>query len=137
MKRKAASLFSFFIAFLTRSKKTLLLIIIVAIATLALSATISIIFDRIGNLRFPSIGTIRAIGVEAYGLDLKTQDDAPYIDWGTVYLGIQVNRTFYVKSVSNMKTTMYLNTTGWNPPTISDYIIFHGTTAAHKSAPAK
>jgi len=67
------------------------------------------------NLRFPSLGTIRVIGVEAYGGNLTiVQDGKRYIDWGTIYPGSLINRSFYVKSKSNMPVTLKLSISNIN-----------------------
>jgi hypothetical protein len=62
-------------------------------------------------LRFPSLGTIRVIGVEAYRGDINTtQDGKQYIDWGTVYPGTLINRSFYINnSGSNTPVTLSLS----------------------------
>jgi len=61
-------------------------------------------------MRFPSLGTIKVIGVEAYGENITiAQDGKQYIDWGTVYPGSAVNCSFYIKSKSNMLITLNLS----------------------------
>ena len=45
-----------------------------------------------------------------------------YVDWGTMLPGASVNRSFYLRSVSNVKGTLNLSTTNWNPPSISQYM---------------
>ena len=96
------SLLNQLVQFVHRFWRTLLLIIIVSLATLIVSSAISIWLSRFHNLYFPSLGAIRVIGVEAYGGNINTtQNGNPFIDWGTVYLGNSVNRSFYIKSISN------------------------------------
>ena len=111
------------IQFLRRSKKTILLIITVAAATLLLSTMVSIWLSSFHNLHLPSLGTIRVIGVEAYGGNITTtQDGKQIIDWGTVYPGTFTNRSVYIKSISNVPVTLNLtisnvvfqNSTGQN-----------------------
>ena len=97
------------VQFIRRSWKTLLLIIIVSLTTLILSAAISIWLSSFHNLHLPSLGTIRVVGVEAYGGNISTmQDGKQFIDWGTVYPGTMTNRSFYIKSVSNEPITLQL-----------------------------
>jgi len=55
-----------FIAFLNRSKRTLILIIIVALTSVAVTTTISILLSKTTNLTVPSLGTVKTIGVEVY-----------------------------------------------------------------------
>jgi hypothetical protein len=102
--------FNSFIDFLRRSKKTVLLIIVAVSVTLIINILVSMWLSSFHNMHFPSIGTIRAEGVDAYGGDIKTlPDGTKYLDWGTVYPGTEIKRSFYVKSKSN--TEIILNFT--------------------------
>lgn len=96
------------IQFILRSKKTILLIVIVSVITLLISAVASIWLSNFHNTRFPSLGTIRIIGAEAYGGDINSTQGERTIDWGTVYLGVPVNRSFYIRSESNVAVTLIL-----------------------------
>jgi hypothetical protein len=60
-------------------------------------------------VRFPSLGIIRVVEVEAYGGNITTQDGNQIIDWGTVYPGTLINCSFYIKSVSNVPVILSLN----------------------------
>jgi len=102
-----------FIELLCRSKKTVLLILTVVAITIILDTTISIWLSRVNHLYFPSIGNIRTLGVEAYGGDIETIAEKQYIDWGTIYLGALTNRSFYLRSKSNIETTLNLETVNW------------------------
>jgi len=115
------SRFRSFIAFLRSSKKTVLLILIVAIASIAITTTISILLSKIEKLHVPSLATIKTIGVEAYW-DPNCENKTETIDWGTIWPGLSKNVTFYVRSVSNFEATLNLNATNWNPVNISDYM---------------
>jgi hypothetical protein len=64
--------------------------------------------SRLDNLHLPSLGTIRVIGVEVYGGNITATQDAKQIDWGIVYLGTLTNRSFYVRSLSNIPVTLTL-----------------------------
>jgi len=103
-------MFNSFIEFLHRSKKTVLLIIIVATITMILATIISLAGEHyvISNL-----GTIRTSGVKAYGGDITLKVEKQRIDWGTIYPGTFTNRSFYIKSQSNIKTTLNLTTASW------------------------
>ena len=103
-----------FIQFLRHFKKTILLILIVAIVTLMLSAAISQWFSRINHLYLPSLGNIRTYGVEAYGGDIQNLTDGEQsIDWATVYPGIRTSRSFYVKSKSNVDSFLSFEFVNW------------------------
>lgn len=99
--------------FLRRSQKTILIIILIATATLALSTTISIILERINHLRLPSLGTIHTLGVTAYGGNITVQDGAQLLDWGTVYPGTQTNRSFNIRSKSNIQAQLIIQPENW------------------------
>ncbi|MEJ5328318.1 MAG: hypothetical protein WHU54_08765 [Candidatus Bathyarchaeia archaeon] len=99
---------------LHRSKKTILLIVIVSGLTLLLSMLASIWLSSYHNTSFPSFGIIRVIGVEAYGGDIHlSQDGHQYLDWGTLYLGTIANNSFYIKSQSNIPIKLNLTTSNF------------------------
>jgi len=110
-----------FITFFRYSKKTILLILIVAILSIAITTTISIMLSNISNLHITSLGTIKTIGVEAYW-DPNCENTTERIDWGTMWPGSTENVTLYIRSVSNVKTTLHLNTSNLNPANISEYL---------------
>ncbi|MGB9914276.1 MAG: hypothetical protein ACPLIG_00850 [Candidatus Bathyarchaeales archaeon] len=98
------------IQFIKRSKKTILLIVIVSGLTLFINTSVSILLSSYHNTSFPSVGTIHVIGLEAYGGDLRiTEDGQQYLYWGTVYPGAVVHSSFYVKSKSNIPVTLSLS----------------------------
>jgi len=104
--------FDSLVSFLRRSKKTILLILFVATATILATTAISIWLSRFHNLNFPSIGTLYTIGVKAYW-DANLENETTELNWGTIYVGTSNNVTLYVQSISNVKTTLKLNTTNW------------------------
>lgn len=94
------------IQFLRKNKKTLLPILAVSAVALLLAASI-LMWLSIDNTLSPNL---RVIGVEAYGGDINvTQDRKQYIYWGTIYPGLPVNRSFYIKSKSNVPATLNLS----------------------------
>jgi hypothetical protein len=101
------------IGHLRSSKKTVLLIIIVAAITLVLSAIISVLLDRSNHLFIPSFGTIRTYGVKAYGGNITLREEEQCINWGTIYLGTSVNRSFYVQSRSNVEAILTFEFANW------------------------
>ena len=113
--------FHSFTAFLRSSKRTILLILLVAVITIALSTTISILSQSITTLKFPSLGTIKTLGVEAYW-DRNLENKTETINWGTIWPGSSKNFTFYLRSISNTETTLLLDSTNWNPANISEYM---------------
>ncbi|MEM3697190.1 MAG: hypothetical protein QXQ94_06795 [Candidatus Bathyarchaeia archaeon] len=93
------------IAFTRRRWKVILLCVVVSLATLLLSTMASMWLSKFHNFRLPSLGTIRAIGVEVYGGDLE----GTQINWGVVYPGTLTNRSFYINnSKSNTPVTLNL-----------------------------
>lgn len=105
---------------LRRHKKTFLLILIVSIVTVIISSAISIWLSRFHNLTLPTIGIIKTIGVEAYW-DPNCENKTETIDWDTIWPGSTKNVTFYIRSVSNVKTVLHLNTSNISPANISEY----------------
>lgn len=113
--------FHSFIAFLLSSKKTVLLILVVVVITIAISAITSIWLSRTINFHVPSLGTIKTLGVEAYW-DKNLENKTETINWGTIWPGSSKNFTLYLRSISNIETTLNLTTANWNPASISEYM---------------
>jgi len=97
---------------LRSSKRKILLITITVVITLIVSSMISIWLSEVTNLKVPSIGTIKTLGVEAYW-DPDLKNESKTFDWGTIYLGTARNITLYLRSISNIETTLLLNTANW------------------------
>jgi hypothetical protein len=116
-------LFTSLIEFLRRSKKTVLLILVVAAITIALSTTISMFLSRINHLRIPSLGTIHTFRVEAYGGNITLKDGIQYVDWGTVYPGTLINRSLYLQSKSNIEAIFILEAANWTCRDSNDNIV--------------
>lgn len=107
--------------FLRSNRRIILLITITIVSTLIISAMISIFLSRYTNLAIPSVGNIRTIGAEAYW-DLDCENKTEIVEWGTIFPGLSISKNLYLKSISNVETTLNLTALNWNPPTISDYI---------------
>jgi len=114
--------FNSFVKFLRFSKRTILLIIITAVITIAISAITSTWLSRTINFHVPSLGIIKTLGVEAYW-DENLENKTETISWGTISPGSSKNFTLYLRSISNTETTLCLNTTNWNPANISEYVV--------------
>jgi hypothetical protein len=106
-----------------RSRKTIVLIAVVATASIMLSAMLAIVLNKSDTLYVPSIGTIYTIGVQVQGGDVnQTNEGLQYFDWGKIYPGTQTNRSLGLRSVSNRDITLELNAADWQPANISDYL---------------
>jgi len=114
-------LFNFLFNFLHQHKKTLLLVLIVSTATVLISSAISIWLSDFHNLTLPTIGTIKTIGVEAYW-DPNCENKTETIDWNTVWPGSTKNVSLYIRSVSNVKTTLHLYASNITPANVSEYL---------------
>lgn len=113
----------FLIDFLKKRKKTILLIFSVIAITTTLHILISLWLSYFNNTFLPSIGIIYTINIEVHGKDIQTRNGEKFIDWGTVYPGIKVNRTFNVTSKSNIPATFIITTTNWIFYNSSDRIV--------------
>jgi len=109
------------IDFIKCSKKTLLLIMIVAILSISTTTLISVMLSNYHNFSFPSLGNIKTIGVESYW-DPNSENKTETVEWGTLSIDSSSNVTFFIKSVSNYDTTLNINVTDWDPADISDYM---------------
>jgi len=94
-------------------KETILLILVVALLTILITTSISLLLEKY-HTRIPSLGTIRTIGVEAYGGNLiQLSNGDKTLDWGTIYPGTLAKRSFYLKSQSTVPIILQLSTSNW------------------------
>ena len=96
-----------------KHKKTLLMVTSVILATILLQTTIAILLSTTSNFHLPSLGTIHTLNVEVYGKDVQEKNGEKYIEWGILYPGTQINRTFTVKSKSNVEGILIIKATNW------------------------
>ena len=102
-------------------RKTILLMVIVALVSIACTSLISIMLLTTDNVYLPSLGTIKTINVETYW-DENLETKRETLDWGEIETGMSSNLTLYIKSTSNFIVTVNLTVTDWDPQNISDYI---------------
>jgi hypothetical protein len=62
----------------------------------------------------PSTGVVLAVNVGVFS-DAGCTLNLTAIDWGNVYPGESVSRTFYVKNTGNAPITLSMATSAWNP----------------------
>ena len=120
-----------FVCFLKASYKTLVLVAIVAVASVAVTTLVSILLSQSDDeIYLPSLGTIKTIEVETYW-DSDGENRRENLTWNEIWIQklgsdeaetAQVNTTVYVKSVSNFRVTLNMFLTDWDPAEISDYL---------------
>ena len=120
-----------FLRFLKAQYKTILLVAIVAVISLAGSALISImLMDIDSDVYLPTFATIKTIGVETYedqdGVvkqETLSWDEITIekLDWNEITVE-PVSSTVYVKSVSNFRVTMNIFLSDWSPEEISEHL---------------
>jgi len=103
------------------STKDLRLILLVAILTLLVSTGLSLVFEKLTIFNIPSVGNIKTVGVQVYWNE-NLESTIDMINWGVLWLGSSKTITFFIKSISNVVTTLELNTTDWNPEYISNFM---------------
>jgi hypothetical protein len=113
--------FDFLSKFSHPSKKTVLLILVVAAVTLLLSAAIAVWLRKVSYLNIPSVGNVITLGVEAYW-DENCKNNTEEVNWGIIRLGSSKNVTLYLRSKSNVDAKLNLNTTNWSPANVSNYM---------------
>lgn len=116
--------------FFHSSRKTVLLVLIAVLVTIIISTMLSILLEKMTNLRFPSIGTIKTLGVEGYW-DESLESKTEIIDWGTILVGSSQNVTFYLLSISSVEATLDLATSNWTFWDVSDDIVTESADIAH------
>lgn len=116
------NVFSTFFASL--SKKPLLLVVIVAVLTIVITSMVSILLINSGShLYLPSFATVKTVDVEVFW-DEHCENKTELVTWDELEVGKSVNKTVYVKSVSNVMITLNTHLTDWNPEEISKYLTF-------------
>ena len=106
---------------LKSSRKVLVLMVIVAVVSIALTSLVSLMLSTYADHYLPSLAVIKTIDVEMYW-DEDAQNKIDVLDWGEIQTGKSVDTTIYMKSVSNFDVTVELILTDWTPPEISDYV---------------
>lgn len=110
---RSTEAFDSFTKFLRSSRKTILLTIIAVAITLIISLLISIWLSQVTDLGVPSFGTIKTLGVEVYW-DENLENETREVYWGTIYPGDSTDvGPLYIRSISNLETTLHLNTSNW------------------------
>jgi len=104
------------------SKRTLTLVVATAVITIVITTLAAIWLAINMNRRIPSLGTIVTYGVEAYW-DADLQNKTEAINWGTVLLWAPQNVTLYLKSISNIETTLNQATENWTFWNAADEIV--------------
>lgn len=94
-------------------RKTLLLVTVAVLITILLHASISMWLSKVCNVYIPSIGTIRVLNVEVSGKDILAKNGQKFIDWGIIYPGTAINRTFNVTSRSNVDAFLIIEAANW------------------------
>jgi hypothetical protein len=121
---------------LYRSRKTVLFVVVVFLATLLFSFLMATWFygseyapnsnqpNDNYNRTVPTTGNITVQGLEIYGGDIKytPNNNSVYVDWGELSLGAYKTVSFNVRSSSNVNVTLALNVTKWTPSGIENYI---------------
>jgi len=98
----------------------ILVVIITVAATLVVSTFVSMLLSE-SDLSIPSVGTIKASGVEAYW-DRNLTNRTMNINWGTISPGSSANVTLYLKSVSVKDVNLSLAPDNWNPGNLSVFM---------------
>jgi hypothetical protein len=106
--------------FLRPSRKTMLLIVVFALATLLLSTAISLwlykpiaeTFYQTFNRQLPSSVNIKTIGLKVYW-DSNLTNESTMVTWPLALPGESYNTTLYFQSASNVNTYLELETTNW------------------------
>lgn len=128
--------FKSFIDFLKCYKKTIVLVTIVATISVAGTLLISMLYaPSTVDYYLPSQGNIYTLGVEAYS-DSTCESRIEQISWDVLEPGETVNKTVFIKSVSNSPVTLNVNLTDWEPVELSNYISISWNYDSHKLAPS-
>jgi len=100
------------IARIARERRKAILIVIGVTALILAAIPIASWVNIATDYSFPSAGYIRTTGVKAYW-DSVLQNETKKIQWGTLYIGSKNNVTVYLRSISNVNTTLAIETQNW------------------------
>ncbi len=88
------------------------------------------------QVRIPATGDIRAIGLGVYSEQSCTTTLAN-IDWGLVSPGETKTFTCFLKSLSNVNTSLSLSVENWAPSLAVSYIFFSWNRESYQVAPGE
>ena len=101
------------VEFFKKYWKETVLIAATALIIILVLVLISVLITHNTPQLLINVGKIHTLNVEVYGGNLTSINGELVLDWGIVYPGIQVNRTFYIKSKSNIEGTLTIKTGNW------------------------
>lgn len=73
------------------------------------------------TVRIPSTANVHSVGLTVW-FDSGCTVPVSSIDWGVLAPGESRSLTIYVRSESNVPSTLKMETDKWNPPAAADYI---------------
>lgn len=97
------------------------LAVIAIIIVIVLFASETILGQLLSFHLIGSRGKVTVIGVGVYW-DANCSSPVYSLDWGSVTPGSIKNQTVFIRNEGNEPSTLFLNTTNWNPAKASDYI---------------
>ena len=89
----------------------------IVVAVIIISAVVVLTMTR----RIPTVGRIKAIGVEVYW-DPDCSEVVESIDWGTMRPGDLAGVTLYFENIRNTNCTLSLNSSNWVPLIAEQYL---------------
>ena len=101
------------IEFFKKYRRETVLVAATALIIIMVLVLISALITHNSPILLINVGKVHTLNVEVYGGNLTTINGELVLDWGTVYPGIKVNRTFYIKSKSNVEGTLIIKTGNW------------------------
>ena len=100
------------------TKKLGMIVSIVLVSSL-IAAVVALNY-RVSYYEIPSVGNVKALGVEVYW-DAACTEQCTLIDWGYFVPGETKNVTVYIKRIGNVNATLWLLSDNWNPENASEY----------------
>ena len=101
------------IEFFKKYRRETVLVAATALIIIMVLVLISALITHNAPTSLINVGKVHTLNVEVYGGDLTTINGELALDWGTVYPEIKVNRTFYIRSKSNVEGTLIIKTGNW------------------------
>ena len=98
-----------------KTQRNLAIVVAVAAVVILGGALIAV------SLRIPSVGRIKAVGVQVFW-DPGCTSEVTEIDWGTLSPGDLAGVTIYIKNTKNTSVNLTLSTNTWEPAKAATYL---------------
>jgi hypothetical protein len=99
------------------------------------SALIVIVASKSIDASIQNSGKITLVGLEAHGGDIDSSNGMFSVDLGKIYVGVSSNVSFYLRSISNLPTTIVFTIENWQPENVESFLLVSWNYSGQQIAP--